>query len=511
MLVQNVLRCLRLAVVFAFLAGLAVAQPQLTIVRWVDAGNGTDVPGSGSAAQPYNTVNYALDQVWDMLQQSTSPPVKNPVEIRLAATSQTIAPVGFGGFESYGWMTAAEQAQGCNRGPFPIRMIDRVSIVGDGAQALITIDEVGAGSGYNGWTTGSCGTTTDQALVLGASNCRLENVRIDGTKMLNTAPPNDWPGILVTTATRFDIVDCYVHGWHDQLTLDPGTVGAYCQVNAISSVFADAWPLSAFGGAPANSGHAAIRVEEPGDSDLYIDSCRIAGSHDAIEVEGSPGLNSVVVVNSLFVDNENGFECGGSGNVYMEAVDCVFRDNVNRGSAAGGVNNPTGAVAARGSANVQCRVRGCLFENNTIAAYWWMTNPLAVLDMGTDSDPGDNSFCLDYSLYPTASNPYRVCVWQRSSGVGNTILAAGNSWLPFNQGATGNGPVGQKGRYLRIGPVQAIANDPPPGPSVGCLDPSGQQYPRNYTISNAGTSIDFGTILPVLTPPSCFCCGGTCP
>src|SRR6185369_15921545 len=108
------------------------------------------------------------------------------------------------GLEDDGWLTDDEQSSGCSRAPFPIRMIDNVDLVGvSDAQQQKPVITIFAAGAFTDWTTagGSCSTPQVHATVLAASNCRLESFAIDGTNVVSSAPPNDWPGIHVTRPT----------------------------------------------------------------------------------------------------------------------------------------------------------------------------------------------------------------------------------------------------------------------------------------------------------------------
>ncbi len=488
----------------------AAAQFQ-TQHYWVHADNGDDA-WPGTRTQPFKRLNRALDVAWDYLHPGPGQVLGNPVEIHVFKSATPYAPVPQG-FEDFGWMTDGEFANGCNRRPFPIRMIDNVDIIGiadaSGNKPVITIFTPPT---YTDWTVGggSCNTSLVHATVEAASSCRIEGVLVDGFNVLNSAPPNDWPGVFIGPVTNFEIVGCDVRGWHDQLCFDGGG-GTLSALVTGNSTLTDAWPLN------TNEGHASVWVRGPGNITVEFRSSTISGSHDGVEVDGndSSAVINFTLTNCIIENNENGLESVDVGALILSIESCTFRNNFNRPAGGLPLSQPVAAIANRGM-TVTCTVRRTHFINNAVAVYW--AGGGGMLDLGTESplSLGENSFCLNYGTCIFASpseNAYRTCVWQRAP---TTVRAAGNYWLAFNQGASGTGPSSdQDGRFL-TGTRTFVSSDNmplPPGPGVECTDGAGQQHKRNFAIENTGGVIDFGSSLPdfVPLPPPCPICGSPCP
>jgi hypothetical protein len=473
------------------------AAPQLTadttLVVWVDAGNGSDSPGRWVMGLPYNTLNYALDQVWDILHPTSGRRPGNPIEIRIAATSEPISPVVSGGHEADGWSPGPGMRAGK---PLPLRMINGVSIVGASptVRAVIKMnDSYVMPQGH-------------QAAVIAASSCRLENLDIDGRNFISSGS-FAYRGVWVGAVTDFELINCDVHDWHDQLWLEPAE-GKTSRVAAYGCTFSGSWPVL-----PAPSeGHALVRVADTGTVDLLIDGCLLRNSHDGLEVAATfDAPHFVHVRHSLFEDCENSLELSGTGASVILVEDTVFR---NGGPRPGG-NGGLGGVGGRGTADIDCTIRRCTFTDNGVSVHWEMTMPQAVLDMGRDDDPGLNGFCFTTEKCDP-HNVLRVAIEQISEP-GNVVLAAGNFWLPANQGASGTIGVpvtGYANRFFTqgmvVGPVNIMTCPPqcPKGPPLaheGCESPL---TPRNYSIK-AGVAIDFGTQLPPVggfLPPPCEEC-----
>lgn len=473
----------------------AQVMAETALVVWVDAGNGADTPGRWALGLPYNTLNYALDQVWDLRHPDGEALPGNPVEIRIAASSAPIAPVVSGGFESDGWAPGPGMRVG---EPFPLRMMNGVSVVGTSrsARAVITLD------GNYVMPPG------DQAAVIGASHCRLVNLELDGSGFVSSGA-FAYRGVMVGAAMDFQLIDCFVHDWHDQLWMDSGA-GNTSRVAAFGSTFSGAWPPLP----TPSEGHALVRVASSGTVDLTLDGCVLRDTHDGLEVGATTDAPHFIAVrNTLFELCENSLEASGVGAAVMVVEDCVFRKGGSRPGGQGGV----GGVGARGAADIDITLRRCSFIDNSRGVNWDMLSPGAVLDMGRDDDPGLNGFCFS-SEKCERDNILRVAVQQFSSP-GNVILASGNFWLPANQGARSSligGPPGYDERCYTLGMITGPVNytacpaqcpQGAPFAQEGC---DAAVVDRNYSIKHPGAGIDFGTLLPPsdgFLPPPCMVCG----
>ena len=470
--------------VLALLSLATAARAQTLIKYWVDSRLGRDIY-PGTYAQPFRTLNHALQVVYDQLPASGT-----DFEIGVKLNS-VIAPANFGGVEGAGWRTDQEVTDSCQRSSFPIRMLDGVDIVGEtgtGSRPVLTIAE-STGHTYSAWTDtlsqgSNCSTPLDRAMVMAASDCTFKEFAVDGSRLLSSDPADTGgliPGVLIGAVQDFLLSDCEVWDWHEQVVLEPGSSSADLSAAIDDCDVHHAWPLD------DNQGHAAIRFDGPGDAVVTMDGTTVRNSHDAVEPENGGGTGSFTLTctGCTFRDNENVFELGGPYVTDIHITDCDFIDNFPHGSSVVTESNTIGLRASTALTTVT--VRDSHFSNFSRCMSWWTSDSNSILDLGTDSDLGNNTFCLDYTADASQIALYRACIVQKSP-VAN-ITAAGNWWLPNNQDAVG--------RELSIGPQYGPDNNyPPPGTTsaADCFDESTQQqFKRNYSIQSSGGSIDFGT------------------
>jgi len=456
----------------------------------------------------------------------TGPLPPHIVKVKVHASSEPIAPLGFGGQEATGWI--GDDEIGCSsRKPFPIRMVDGVDLIGvpdaGGAMPKILIDDVAAAlfdPDENFTSSATCNADLLHAVVIAASDAVLKGFVIDGSTMTRKTlvpdldDPGDtddyrWPGVLADNVLDFTMIDCEVRAWHDQVCIDPLGAANSASVSIMGGSYDDAWPVA------TDEGHAALWIRGPGSSNVLIDGATFSGSHDAIEFAGESGdVINLWLWNCTFVDNENGVEGVGMGDASVEIDNCLFERNFQKGLQNNGTQSTKGtaAVAFR-SEFVDCTIRNSVFRNNTKAILWSSGRADSVLNLGEEGNEGNNSFCLDFCLFPFGNIPdptYQVCLKQTNppppSGPvanPNPILAVGNYWLPGNQGAGLD-------RLLLVGTIggAANANDPQPTPGTLCIDPSTMsEHDRIWSYENPATQIVFGFDPPTIAPPdTCGAC-----
>lgn len=99
---------------------------------------------------------------------------------------------------------------------------------------------------------------------------------------------------------------------------------------------------------------------------------------------------------------------------------------------------------------------------------------------------------MDFSLWSQGEDPYRVAVYHRYAGLLNAV---GNWWIRENQDADSAG-------IMTIASDTGIENEPPPDALNGEFESPGVKYERNYSIRQAGGTIQFSPP-PTGSAPDC--------
>lgn len=510
------------AVLLALLGAPSVAAQAFPTTLHVNADTGSDFPpNDGSAALPFKTLNKALQVAYDTNPQGGGVVIINKIKVYWSSTP--IAPENFGGCESFGWT----ENPLISRPPLPIRMQPGVDIIGirnrvTQARPVITINELagslttgcgtGAGGPYTNWPVGE-----ERAMVNGASGAVLSDFVIDGSKLISSASgASNWPGVRARNVINFQLIECEVFEWHDQVFLHadaPFTNRATirdCNLH-------HAWPLV------GQLGHAALWLVGNGTHETTIIGTTFDTCHDGLEIAGEAGtLVTLTMSGCTFSHLENGLEIVGDSGVINTNIDnACFIENYSKGTGNGGTVDTTslGSILVR-RPNIPLLmaqtnnlfVRDCDFRNN---GYGIVFNTAGGFDLGTDANPGNNNFCIDFSLFPAGQDPYRVQLYDKLPNV--TGLAAKNFWIRDNQGANGSGHITIGTLTAGIGGVNLWSIDPftmqpisppaPPGPKWGVAAPG--PFPRNYSMEETST-IDFGLAAPAGLPPDCTA-PPTCP
>lgn len=159
----------------------AQGGPQMATLH-VNATTGDD-SGPGSYAQPYKTLNKALDVAY--ITRFPNGPGQGPfgmVEIKVYRSATPIAPKGFGGEEEFGWTTPDEDLAGVTHEAFPLRMVPGVDVIGvsrGGVKPVIQGDENAQGTPqqFVEWEPG-----LPKTYVWMASNVTLRGFRVTGAQ-----------------------------------------------------------------------------------------------------------------------------------------------------------------------------------------------------------------------------------------------------------------------------------------------------------------------------------------
>ena len=516
--------------VFLFLAlgQLAAQGADPHIDLHVNPRNGND-SNNGSSGSPFRTMNRALQFAYDTNQ--IGPPVL-PIQrifVHYVGENWPVAPVGFGGSEDDGWTMDGEPP----RGPFPLRLVEDVDVIGvagasSGLRPIIRIDEFSAPKAYGDVLDDQWNANEPKAYLQAATDCRVENLRLLGDLYTKGKADDRVVGIYARDATGLSIADCKIVDLYDGICLEAKVVGG--AQNVVEASISDCEITDHFPVVPIGqeAGHAGLWLIGPGIHEVDVYDTLFAWNHDAIETEGKvnapSGLHTdtcLSVLSSIFQDNENGLEVVGDGCLSFEVLSCQFSRNHNQESGTPkDITTSTAAIAMRGGAIVTGRVRDSTFENNAYSVFWapdpgavscsvppcWGGSPptASVLDLGADASPGGNTL-LPYSFLPPydQEDPFRVHVFHAAKEplpgelLAEDILAAENTWIPFNQNANAEGCYTGS---IEAGPsgINVIDYGPqlkwPPGPDFG------QGEERNYAIRygavTEGHAIDFGDQCP---------------
>jgi len=489
--------------VLAVLASDSIAQLPFPNTLYVNAETGDD-SGPGSATNPYQTLNKALQQAYDINPSGAT--VINKIKVYFS--EHPIAPVGYGGqvggveagHEAEGWVAVGEPP----RKPFPIRMLAGVDIIGvpertTQALPIITIDELGAAGGPADYLDMQPGEPS--CVVRRAANAALKTFDIDGSRrLLSVVNESRWPGILAIGVSDFTVQDCDVRAWQDGVCLEAK------EGQTLSALIDGCTLRDSFLITPVQYGHAGLWMIGDGTLTVDITDSTITNCHDAVEMGMEVGTVSTFSMSGSFVhDNENGLEVvGDGGSMNLTLLSTKFCRNYSKGLPLGGIATTTSTGALLfgrstpqpGPITVTASIRSCDFSDNGWVVPW---NQMGSLDLGTDTSPGLNNFCIDYASFLPNMEPFRVQLYQVFGG---PVTASGNYWVRSNQGANASGQItgtvvaGQNGVNL--------INGLPPGPLVGEIDPATSlPYLRNFSIGPFN-SIDFGSVPAPGTPPDCL-------
>lgn len=432
--------------------------------------------------------------------------------------------------------------------PFPLVIPSGVRIVGEsGAFGLPRVRiPTTATSPYSHWSSANPlpVPASERAYFKLSYAVTLESLAFDGSRYLYTkleaSPTGPIPaplGVLAKDARNVTVIGCQFEDLQDGLVFRE-TRGQLTSGIVLSSTFGGSFPQESFPtpgvGNDNDRGHAGLRVEVArvanagGIVSVQVGTlegagCTFFGNHDGVETGSKPGdFVNLSVYSSTFSCNESGMEIVGSGTTTVDVRRSSFTRNYNKSlceggypTFKGGVCDPTplGAILQpRGEGIYRVTIRETSFCNNALGVLW--SSPLAEssLDMGTTNDPGLNTFSLDWS---NTSNPppFTVCLFTQAET--QTVKAAGNLWIPNNQGAVavGSAPGGFY-RGFRRGNTVASANLwTPPGcgngslhPPTTSLGPPSASVGRNF--SQLGifggapqwASIDFGFVDANLQP-----------
>jgi hypothetical protein len=369
----------------------------------------------------------------------------------------------------------------------------------------------------------------------------LENLVFDGSRYLYKKLEENVPGagnipaplgVLAQDCRNVAVIGCRFEDLQDGLVFRE-TRGALTSGVVLSSTFTGSFPQESFPapgtGNPNDRGHAGLRVEvarvdtldDGGIVSVQVGSpegsgCAFSGNHDGLETGSDAGdFVTLGVYESSFTCNESAMELVGDGTNTIDIRGCTFERNYNKTiceggypTFKGGVCGPTplGAVLQPRNAGIhRVTIRESSFCNNALGVYWVSQSSESLLDLGTTSDPGLNTFSLAWTS-TSSPPPYTVGLFTKAQG--QVVKAAGNLWIDGNLGSLPGGFY----RGLRRGTTPAAANVwiPP-----GCADQSAWFAPttslgppsatvgRNYSQLGAfptGTqpgiwaSIDFGFV-----------------
>ncbi len=488
----------------------------------VDTDNGDD-SGNGSLAQPYQRLNTALQRAYELryLQpvDPTQPPAANDVDviIKVKAATRPVAPVGFGGLspgvddglENEGWQSFADQFLGVTHPPFPIRMINRVSIQGirsGGQRPRITIDEDGGARDFSDSDPGWDGLPVPKrAYVHAANNASLTELFLDGT-VFEDKESDRVVGVYGNDVVGFLVSNCRIEDLYDGMHLHADAVDDELVASVVDSELLDAGPKS-FPPDPLDEdqGHAGAWIVGSGTVDVSFDGCLFEDSHDGVEVAGSNMTSgSVRLTACTFRHNENGAEVVGTGTLETVITDCTFDTNVNQPGGMplflpDGTPNSPGAIAARTMTNT-LTLRESTFFNN---AFHIFISSNGTYDLGRNGllMPGMNTFDYDFSLF-APPDPARVALYVKNPAA--LVMAGGNVWYHVN-GNQGTTPQGCLTGTVTGDPVNGtnlfdfplvgggVAREPPgPGSGMCCEPGTNQDWKRNFALQ-PNAQIQFGT------------------